>query len=96
MTIEATSIVERRTDVMFSRLDDDLLALDPQAGCCYSLNGPAARIWELIDSPTPVSILCDRLIDEYDVNRATCLGDVIELIDELRGAELVRVGQTQP
>ncbi len=95
MTIEATSVVERKTGVMFSRLDDDLLALDPKAGCCYSLNAPAARIWELIDSPTPVSILCDRLIDEYEVNRATCLGDVIELIDELRAAELVRVGRAK-
>jgi len=90
MTIEETSIVERG-GLLFTRVDDDLLALDPQAGCYYSLNRPAARVWELIDSPTPVSILCDQLIGEYEVDRATCLGDVIELIDELRAAKLVKV-----
>ena len=91
----ATSIVERGAGLLFTRVDDDLVALDPQAGCCHGLNGPTARVWESIDSATPVSILCDRLIGAYEVDRATCLGDVIELIDELRAAKLVRVGQAQ-
>jgi len=92
MTIEEASTVERG-GLLFTRVDDALLALDLQAGCYYSLNGPAARVWELIDSPTPVSILCDQLLGEYEVDRTTCLRDVIELIDDLRAAKLVKVGQ---
>jgi coenzyme PQQ synthesis protein D (PqqD) len=93
MEIDGTCIVQRRSELLFTRLDDDLLALDSQAGCCYSLNGPPARVWELIDSPTAVGSVCERLSDEYDVDATRCFAEVIELIDELRAAELVRVGE---
>jgi hypothetical protein len=36
VTIGAASITERRTDLVFKRLDDDLLALDLQARYCHT------------------------------------------------------------
>ena len=89
--MDVDSVVTRRPGPLFTRLDDDLLAIDPQVECCYSLNGPAARVWELIEEPTLVRDVCDRLGEEFDVDRTICAGDVIELLTELQGASLIDV-----
>jgi len=39
--IHSGSIVQRAKEVLFSRLDDELLAIDAQAGFCYALNETA-------------------------------------------------------
>ena len=39
INIHPDHIVQRAKEVLFSRLDDELLAIDAQAGFCYALNG---------------------------------------------------------
>lgn len=91
--IDGAMVVQRRGAPLFTRLDDELLALDPAAGLCYSLNSTAARVWELIDSPTPVRVLCDELEREFAVDRPTAERDVVELLGRLRDAGLIEVGE---
>jgi len=85
----ANSIVQRAKDVPFSQLDDELLAIDAQAGYCYSMNESAGRVWELIETPVPVSTVCARLRQEYVVDGATCLDQVVALLQGLCDAGLV-------
>jgi hypothetical protein len=94
--IESGTVVRRRTEQVFTRLDDELLALDPEAGNCYSLNVSAARVWDLIEAPTEVSRVCERLTAEYDVGRDRCIAEVIELLGELREAGLIEAGAPGP
>jgi Coenzyme PQQ synthesis protein D (PqqD) len=90
--IEPGTVVRRKVEPVFTKLDDELLALDAQAGQCYSLNDSAARVWDLIETPTQVSEVCERLTAEYDIGRETCVADVIELLGELREAGLIETG----
>ena len=53
------------------------------------------RVWELIDSPTAVDEVCDRLGEEFEVDQRTCLGDVIELIRDLSAVGLVVIDDQQ-
>jgi Coenzyme PQQ synthesis protein D (PqqD) len=90
-TFDSRSIVSSATNIPFSRLDDDLLALDEQAGYCYSLNASAARVWELVATPTSVGSICDVLCTEFAVDRDTCLRDVCELLSALLEAGFIKV-----
>ena len=90
------SIVRRGRDIPFSELDDELLAIDAQAGYCYSLNESAGRVWSLISAPIEVSEICARLRLEYVVDEATCLEEVLGLLQGLAEAGLVQVGDAQP
>lgn len=83
------SSVQRCKEVPFSRLDDELLAIDPDAGAVHSLNPTAARVWELIASPATVEELCVRLGEEYEVDAATCRREVLTLLRALAEAGLV-------
>jgi hypothetical protein len=86
------SIVRRAQCPDFSQLDDNYLAIDAQRGYCYSLNATAARIWEMIDQPTSLAALCDRLQNEYNVDKETCLRDTIALVSTLQASGLLQVG----
>jgi len=88
------SIVQRSKDIPFTKLDDELLAIDSDAEYCYSLNETAGRVWELIQSPIPVAKICAQLCSEYRVDPALCLQDVTALLEKLHKAGLVRSSET--
>jgi len=89
--IIATTIIRRGKDISFSDLDDELLAIDAQAGYCYSLNETAGRVWALIATPTPVVAVCEQLCREFAVDQATCLRQMIFLVQGLYDAGLVQM-----
>jgi hypothetical protein len=91
LSLDARTVVCRKGGHVFTRLDDELLALDPQSGCCYSLSGSATRVWELIESPTEIEAVWKRLLEEYAVDDATCLADLLELVGDLDAAKLVEL-----
>jgi hypothetical protein len=78
-------------DVPFSRVHEDLLGIDQQAGYCYSMNPSAARIWELIPIFTPVSNVCSVLCTEFSVDEEQCRQDVMSFLNVLADAGLVKV-----
>jgi hypothetical protein len=88
---EFTGRIQRRPDPLFSRLDDELLGLNTQAGLAYSLNRSAGRVWELIESWTTVEAVCVQIEQEYDVDHPTCARHVTELLEKLRESELIDV-----
>jgi hypothetical protein len=89
--IHLDSIVQRGKDIPFSQLDDELLAIDAQAGYCYSLNETAGRVWDLIATPMSLDAICAQLRREYTVDEATCEREVTTLLQGLCNAGLVQV-----
>jgi hypothetical protein len=85
------SLVQRAKDILFNRIDDELLAIDAKAGYCYSLNESASRAWELISSPTRIETVCRRLIEEFDIDKDSCERDIIDLFERLNEAGLLRI-----
>ena len=88
---DSTTIVQRGKDIPFSQLDDELLAIDAQAGYCYSLNETAGRVWDLIAAPMSLEAICAQLLREYAVDEPTCRRQVTALLRGLCDAGLVRV-----
>lgn len=89
--VDAGSVVCSSGNLPFARLHDDLMAIDPNAGYCYSMNYSAARIWELIPTPTAVSKICDVLCAEFGVGEEQCYEDVVGFLTALANAGLVKV-----
>ena len=97
MKILPGSVIQRTKDILFDRIDDELLAIDAPAGYCYSLNESASRAWELISLPMRVEAVCLRLIEEFDIDKAACERDIIELFERLNEAGLIRISdETTP
>jgi hypothetical protein len=89
--IHSGSLVCSTGNLPFARLHDDLLAIDQRGGYCYSMNPSAARIWELIPTPTSVSAVCETLCREFGVDQEQCRQDVVDFLSVLTEAGLVEV-----
>jgi hypothetical protein len=93
--MHSKTIIKRNPAIHFSRLDEEYLALDAEAGFCYSLNLVSGHIWHLLEQPTAVETLCTQLQREYTVNEATCRRDVSEVLTKLASAGLVTINAPQ-
>lgn len=57
----------------------------------YGLDGVGTRLWELIETGTTFEAAVATLLGEYDVDRDTLVGDLNELLADLRRCGLVTV-----
>lgn len=89
--ISLASFVVRCNDIVEAEVDGELVALNVETGTCYGLNKVGTRIWKIIDAPCRVEELCDRLIQEFEVDRETCLRDVAVLLEEMSREKLIDV-----
>lgn len=89
--IEANAVLRRSGEILFQEFDDELLAVDAQAGICYSLNESAGRVWELLAEHSSIAAICRQLCLEYVVDEAVCLQEVGAIVLELSQAGLVEI-----
>ena len=85
------TVIDRNPAILFSQLDEEYLALDAEAGFCYSLNLVSGHIWHLLEQPTTVRALCTQLQRQYMVDDATCQQDVSDVLLQLADAGLVTI-----
>lgn len=84
------TMFQRSKDVLFTQVGDDVIALNVERGLCFGMEEVARAVWNLLEEPTDVGSLCDRLIDCYDVDPERCRAEVGALIDELVAGDLVQ------
>ena len=80
-------------DVPFTKVHDEMLALDAEAGYYYVLNETSSRVWELIAEPIAVESVCDRLCQEFSVDADTCQREVLHLLHGLYEAGLIQINE---
>lgn len=56
----------------------------------YTLNEVGARIWQMVDASTSVNQIVDAISSEYDVAHDEAALDVVELLDSMQAAGLIR------
>ncbi len=54
-----------------------------------TLNEVGAFLWKCLETDTTEAELTEKLLGEYDVDKATAQTDVAEFIGKLKGADLV-------
>ena len=59
-------------------------------GVYYSLDPVGALVWERLQKPATVRELCVLVESEYDVDPERCQRDVLELLNNLAKANLIR------
>lgn len=89
--ISLDSRVVRQGEPLTSQVDDDLVLFSPDKGMYYGTQAVGRRIWSLLAEETGVEELCDRLLQEFDVDRTTCHDEVVAFLDSLAAEQLIRV-----
>lgn len=77
------------SEVVACELDGGKALLDLRGSRYYKLNRSAALIWEWIGEGSTLSLLVDRMLQRFDVDRSQCEEDVIAIISSFEKAGLV-------
>ena len=81
--------VRRLPDILHSRMDSTVFALDVASGNCFSFDGPSARLWDLLEQPISAADAARRLTREYEVDEAQCRDEVTAYFRKLHEEGLV-------
>lgn len=88
-TLSSSTIVARKSGLIESEVDREIVALNIESGVCYGLNEVGSRVWGLLAKPIPISEVCAILTSEFEVERDICEAEVIDLIEHLLEEGLV-------
>ena len=92
MSLDPNAQLSRRSALPQATIGaSEIVLLDTSAGKYHGLKGPAARIWELLETPTSLAKICERLVAEFEVEPDVCRQDVESFVGQLIGENLVVV-----
>jgi hypothetical protein len=86
--------ITRAADVIWRRVDDEIVVLNEDGTTLTTLNVTASIAWEAMDGARSIDEVAQRVSERFDVPHAEVLADVLELCDGLREAGLVLVAGT--
>lgn len=89
--IALTDVFRVSPNQVASAVGEDLAILDLDHSIYYGLDAVGARIWELLQEPTPLTQVVSKLVSEFEVDEATASEDLLALVRELLDKQLVEV-----
>jgi hypothetical protein len=89
--ITLSSVVQRNTDMLFSKMDEEVVMLSIQNSEYYGLNEIGSTIWEMIEKPVQVETLMLQLMEEYEVERRQAESDILALLNALYNKKIVHL-----
>jgi hypothetical protein len=86
------SVVSVSQEQISCELSGEMVVLSLRNGEYFGLNPVAAAVWTLIQSPRTVREVRDDLLAEFSgITPEQCALEVLTLLEELRGMQLVEV-----
>jgi hypothetical protein len=80
-------------NVIGTRVEDEVVLLDFDAGKYFGLKGVAARIWELLEGGATVDAIVEVLMEEFDApDENTTRADVSKTVERLLREGLIQEG----
>jgi len=89
--ITLSSVVQRNADMLFSKMDEEVVMLSIQNSEYYGLNEIGSTIWEMIEKPVQVETLMLQLMEEYEVERRQAESDILALLNDLYNKKIVHL-----
>ena len=76
-------------DVLWRRLDDEVILMQLKTDRMFSLNRTGARFWELMAEGLALDEVTERLKREFEVSPAQLSGEIAKILDLLNGEQLI-------
>jgi len=86
-----TSTIVRSPDHVSGDLDGKVVLLSIENSEYYNLNEMGSHIWLLLEKPTTVAALIERLLNEFEVERPVCEVEVAAFLKQLSKDNLLKV-----
>ena len=85
------TVISRSPSVLTAEVDGEIVMMSIEQGRYFGLDDIGSDIWKRIESPCSFAALIDRLIADYDADRATIAADVQALLGRMAAQDVVRL-----
>ena len=85
------SIIARNMDIDDADLDGEKVMMNLDKGQYFMMNEVGSRIWECIEKDTSIIDIVNTLLNEYEVEEATCKETVLKFLGRLEDEGLITV-----
>src|SRR6266705_1817512 len=89
--IADTTVISRSPSVLTAEVDGEVVMMSIEQGRYFGLDDIGSDIWRRIEPPCSFATLVDRLVAEYDADRATIAADVQALLGRMAAEDVVRL-----
>ena len=86
-----SSLVRRSPNQIACDMGDETVVLDLGTGTYYGLDVVAARVWTLLEQPTPLRVIHETIVSEYDVDSENCQRDILAFLERMQAMGLVEI-----
>ena len=83
--------VELSANALFQEISGEGVILDLASSTYFGLNQVGARCWQLLQDNPELAVATKQLLQEFEVDAAVLEQDVLQLIEQLSGAGLVKL-----
>jgi hypothetical protein len=90
-TLSLTSLVKSANDLISAPVNSEVVILSVERGTYYGLDEIGTEIWQRLESPVRIDMLCEDLAAKYAADRQTIERDVLALLESLFAEGLVTV-----
>lgn len=87
--IDPYTILSRRSDLVISDIDDELVIFDAEQRNYFGLDATGSIIWEKLAQPITVSALLEQLLEQFEVERSVCMRETIAFLRQLHQDKLI-------
>ena len=91
--MDRNSMVRMKRKLNVTELSGEKVMVDFQTGKYFMIKGIGNDIWDMLgDEKIKVSEIIRRILEDYEVDEATCEEQVLEFLDHLQGLGILEVG----
>ncbi|HET8704896.1 MAG TPA: lasso peptide biosynthesis PqqD family chaperone, partial [Pseudomonadales bacterium] len=77
------SVIQRNPTMLFTDFGEEKVMLSIEDGKYYGINPVGAQIWELLQTPQPLTQVVNAVCDHFDVSQSECETDVLSFVKHL-------------
>ena len=89
MEIGPDTVLQRKQDILFNKVDGEVVMLSIENGEYYGMDKVGSRIWELLEYPIKLHQIISILLNEFLVSYEICLSETVKYLNQLINKNLI-------
>ena len=89
--ITDATVISRSPSVLTAEVEGEIVMMSIEQGRYFGLDDIGSDIWKRIEAPCSFAALIDRLMVDYEADRATIAADVQALLGRMAAQDVVRL-----
>ncbi len=89
MELNSETLVARNRGIVANMVGDEVVMMDMESGKYFGVNKTGSYIWQLLEQPTTLGELCDRLVADFGISKEQCTIEFKPFIEQMHKEKII-------